>query len=206
MGSYGQTSCEACPSGYHQDKPGAAFCLPCTPGRYNDDVSQAVCLECAIGRSSLLLNRTNECDLCSPGNRQPEKGTTACLNCIPGRYQDEEQQKICKNCAFGQASSNATRKTECDSCIPGRYQDQQEQKDCNACPAGWAALQSGVGCTSCTFGQYRSADDQVRFYCSFQCHLNFWTNFPPFLCTLTCYCNIEIKGIGLHALPNWFRQ
>jgi hypothetical protein len=47
----------------------------------------------------------------------------------------------------------------------------------------------------------------VRFYTvHFSVTSIFWTNFPPFLCTLTCYCNIEIKGIGLHALPNWFRQ
>ena len=99
-----------------------------------------------------------------------------CVSAVAGRYQNQQEQKDladCKNCAVGQASSTVARETECDSCIEGHYQSEEANTVCNACPAGWAALQSSVGCTSCTFGQYRSADDQVRFYCSFQCHLNF---------------------------------
>jgi hypothetical protein len=151
VGSYGITSCLACPSGFVQNVTGQAFCLPCTPGSYSKQSGMAECLKCVAGRYSHVLARTTECTACLKGLYQLEQGSTSCLNCIPGRYQDQSEQVDCLSCAIGRASSAVARDSDCDVCKEGRYQSEQGGTECLDClPGQILATTGGINCTLCT--------------------------------------------------------
>lgn len=237
-------------------------CVYCGTGKYGltkgakDD---RVCIDCSVGKylDSVGASRSRNCQNCPIGFVQPEEGAAYCLECIPGKFSASEGLTSCLDCSTGQFKSSG--QTQCQDC-PSGYDSGTHASVCNKCPAGKA----GRGCKRCTVGQYRSADDQVRFYYHFiisllwscmywwfgvwgqlillrkpsdknQIHryilncVQKWFHgyliigylpcpriptlklfshimFFSFSCTLTCYCHIKIKGIGLQTLLNWFRQ
>ena len=88
-----------------QNITGRAFCLPCTPGSYINLMGQAECKQCAVGRSSAAVAKQNECEECTSGRYQEEKGMAACLNCIPGKYAEATGSTSCTKCGAGQHQS-----------------------------------------------------------------------------------------------------
>ena len=147
------TRCQECEKGSHQPEQGMTACLKCIPGTYQLEKKQKNCTMCAVGRASATAARKTECDVCTKGRKQKNKGMTVCLSCIPGKYQPQEKQSNCKSCVEGRYA-DLPQAWICKECTQGTdTENKTEAAACSGCDLGRYGAGPGL-CVDCVDGKF----------------------------------------------------
>ena len=136
--STGATVCLPCTVG-HVCPEGTVAPVPCYGGTYRNGtsgISHGDCSPCTIGH--YCLNGSIMPKECAIGTYQTAMRTTACDLCIPGEYQPNPAMNFCDTCGAGTylTGSGMTSISDCVACSTGSYQTgfgMGSSSDCTPC-------------------------------------------------------------------------
>ena len=114
---------------------------------------QQECQNCSAGTYNEDKGQI-QCKVCALGLHQPEEQKTLCLECEAGRYTDETAQRECQNCSAGTYNEDKGT-TKCDPCGTGTYQPDEQKTLCFDCEAGkFTNMTEQQECQNCSAGTY----------------------------------------------------
>ena len=173
-----QTFCSDCEPGFYQKEPGAggqASCKQCEPGRWSP--TKGMDQECELCIMGMFLPTygsfedcevcpagwyncdqapvdRSRCEVCLPGQSQPNPQSTSCVDCLPGQFSSQPKQIKCQDCDRGEYQAEKG-KTFCLSCLRGQYQNSSQATKCNDCKINkFTDALRQYSCKKCQLGKY----------------------------------------------------